>query len=408
MKSRPVGSWALGIAIMLLLLLLRGAAAQGEPVGGSSLAAEEREGCRRNLKVVYDAIQAYQFDHKDLPNWLSDLVPDYISDGNTLICPVCRRTGRTERPPLADPKLACSYVFEFSPVPLAIRGRREPAPTRRDWKRRQMGLIGSVVPVVRCRHHDPVLNLAFNGTIYDSPSDWELVFTNRIHATELSISAIFGDGSGADDLTTSSVERIPIERKPALKSPLTRTIDLHSFYNSDLNQPLQGKTGDDLASLPKGALTLDGVLFEIGGVIQLGPGSGTQARLPAEVKSIPVHQHCQHLYFLHAASGTDPILSGTQIGSYNVHLSRPDVLLEIPIYLDRTVADWHGGKLPAGADKELRVAWVGENSDSKLTGSQVRLFVTAWNLAPGVDVDTLDFVSAGKSVNPFVVAISYD
>src|SRR4029078_7790297 len=98
----------------------------------------------------YDAIQAYQFDHKELPNWLSDLVPDYIPDGNALICPVCRRTGRTEKPPLADPKLACSYLFEFSPVPLVTgAGPGEPRPTRRDWKRRQLGFVAAVVRLLR-------------------------------------------------------------------------------------------------------------------------------------------------------------------------------------------------------------------------------------------------------------------
>src|SRR6266851_921512 len=77
--------------------------------GAAGLAAEEKETCTKNLKVIYAAIQAYQYDHKELPSWLSDLVPGYLLDGNVLICPVCRRTGRTEAPPLADPKIACSY-----------------------------------------------------------------------------------------------------------------------------------------------------------------------------------------------------------------------------------------------------------------------------------------------------------
>src|ERR1700677_4978298 len=54
----------------------------------------EREGCVRNLKLIYDAIQASQMDHHDVPNWLSDLVPQYLTDANVLICPVCKRTGQ--------------------------------------------------------------------------------------------------------------------------------------------------------------------------------------------------------------------------------------------------------------------------------------------------------------------------
>ena len=78
--------------------------------------AEEKQACIKNLKVIYDAIQDFQADHRDLPNWLSDLVPEYLDDVNVLICPVCRRTGQTEAPPLADPKLPSSgFQRSFDP-----------------------------------------------------------------------------------------------------------------------------------------------------------------------------------------------------------------------------------------------------------------------------------------------------
>ena len=355
-----MGWWALGIMILLALRRPAVSAAQSAGAGASSLAAEEREGCRRNLKVIYDAIQAYQFDHKEMPNWLSDLVPDYISDGNTLICPVCRRTGRTEQPPLADPKLACSYLFEFSPVPVVTGGAGEPRPTRRDWRRRQMGLVGAVVPVVRCRHHDPVLNLAFNGTIYDSPSQWELVFTNRIRASELSVAAIFGQG-GAEETAVSTTNHIAPGRTTWRRSGTSHTVDLSRFYTSDLTQPLQGRPGDDLGSLPKGTCNLNGVDFDIRGLVQLGADPGSPGKLPSEVKGIPIRQRCQHLYFLHAACVTGGVEAGEQIGAYNVHLSKNETLLEIPIYFGRSVADWHGEKPSRDTEKELKVAWVGEN-----------------------------------------------
>ena len=101
-----------------------GAAAEPAPVapgqafpdaGTSDRAAEEKAACIKNLKAVYEAIQSFEADHRDLPNWLSDLVPQYLADVNALVCPVCRRTGQTEAPPLADPKMASSYIFEFCP-----------------------------------------------------------------------------------------------------------------------------------------------------------------------------------------------------------------------------------------------------------------------------------------------------
>src|SRR3954470_21257824 len=139
----------------------------------AELAEQERDGCIKNLKSIYAAIESYRRDHKDVPNWFSDLVPDYLSDVNVLVCPVCRRTGQTDIPSLADPKIASSYLFEFCPLPLGNVAPASPKSTRREWKRRQMGVVGSIVPLVRCRHHKPILNLAFDGRVYDSPPSWE-------------------------------------------------------------------------------------------------------------------------------------------------------------------------------------------------------------------------------------------
>src|SRR5260221_3101339 len=148
--------------------------------------AEEREACKKNLLTIYDAILAYEKEHKDLPNWLSDLVPDYLADVSVLTCPVCKRTGKIEGPPLTDPKIATSYLFEFCPVPLGSNAPKAPKKTRRDWKRMQMDLLGPVVPIVRCRHHNPVLNLSRGGQLYDSGTRWEALFTNRVTRAQLS------------------------------------------------------------------------------------------------------------------------------------------------------------------------------------------------------------------------------
>src|SRR6516225_5664672 len=127
----------------------RAASAQPSP----DLVATEKEICTKNLKLIFDGIEAYQKDHKDLPNWLSDLVPDYLPDANVLVCPVCRRTGQIEKPPLADPNIASSYLFEFCPAELGNGAPANPKATRREWKQRQMSVVGPIVPIVRCRHH---------------------------------------------------------------------------------------------------------------------------------------------------------------------------------------------------------------------------------------------------------------
>jgi protein involved in polysaccharide export with SLBB domain len=165
----------------------------------AKLAADEKEGCIRNLKIIYQAIQNYRADHKDIPNWLSDLVPQYINDANFLTCPACKRTGEIESGALADPKIPCSYLYEFCPLQLGkIDAPSHPAKTRREWKQRQMGLVGSIVPIVRCRHHAVVLNLAFDGRIYESPPSWEVLLTNLLDVAELQPARIFAADSNAN------------------------------------------------------------------------------------------------------------------------------------------------------------------------------------------------------------------
>ena len=74
----------------------------------------EREVDKQHLRVIYQAIQAYRQKHGDMPNWLSDLVPDFISDTNVLMSPVELRTGRSVLWGYGDPKVRSSYIYEFN------------------------------------------------------------------------------------------------------------------------------------------------------------------------------------------------------------------------------------------------------------------------------------------------------
>jgi hypothetical protein len=142
---------------------------------------DECAACKKNLEKINAAIAAYRKDHGDVPNWLSDLVPQYLPDTNVLVCPVCTRTGRQSPYGVLDPKIYTSYVYEFTPTLLpAVVQEAYPGPkmTMRQWKRQEMELVGGEVPLVRCLLHDPVLNLSIGGKVYESPVHWELNFTN--------------------------------------------------------------------------------------------------------------------------------------------------------------------------------------------------------------------------------------
>ena len=98
------------------------------------------ETCTQNLLAIGGAIQAYQKEHGDLPEWLSDLHPKYLPDPNILICPADTSGGKAGYPLNVDPKMSVSYGYEFHPE-------------YRTYKTRQRLVYGDDMPLVRCRHH---------------------------------------------------------------------------------------------------------------------------------------------------------------------------------------------------------------------------------------------------------------
>lgn len=404
MNGRGLLRLFLLIAVVLKPLGYYCAAAE-QDLETKSQAAKEKQECIENLRQIFTAIQAYEVVHKDLPNWLSDLVPDFLSNANVLICPVCRRTGRTEERLLADPKLSSSYLFEFCPVSL---GGKLSNHTRREWKRRQMGLLGSVVPIVRCRNHGGALNLAFDGRIYEGPPMWEMAYTNRISAAELTAARLF-----ANDADAPAENPAPASRHFAARQPNTpkELLDLSPFYNAMLEETWHGRSsiGNDLASLPTGVQTFGDVKFDIRGIVQLESKSGSSTNFPPEINGIPVHQKCQRVHFLHAAGFGKVADQDRQIGSYIVHYATNRMRLEIPIIYGQDVRDWHTMPGEPPAPKELQVVWTGQNAVSRSAGQSLRLFLTTWtNLLPGFEIDSIDFTSSMANPAPFLLGITVE
>ena len=371
----------------------------------TKLAAAEKQECTRNLKLIYQAIQAYQSDHKDLPNWLSDLVPQYLTDASVLICPVCKRTGETDNSKLADPKLPCSYTYQFSPVPLGESELPDdPTRTRREWKRRQMGLVGAVVPLVRCAHHGVVLNLAFDGTIYESGGSWESLLTNKVNIDDLTPAKIFAHDTPAGGGKSATTLVFP-PRDPQAKPGM---IDLTPYYNAELKSSWLGGTNDDLGSLPVGLQTFSVTDFDVRGIIQLACKKDSSKKYPRQVKGIKIGQKVQRLHFLHAAAfGRLKDDEGLQVGSYMVHYATSTMQVEIPIYYGREVRDWHMRPGEKPKQKELTVGWTGANEAGIAAGYSLRLFTTTWtNVAPSVDIESIDFVSAMGAPAPFLISIT--
>jgi hypothetical protein len=133
---------------------------------------DEVQPCAANLGKLHAAVKKYEKDKGTLPDWLSDLVPDYLDDKD-LLCPV---HGKVQAAYWPDPKLPCSYTYEFSAGKLSNNWGAVSGMVCKDWKTRQVKLFGDVVPMVRCFHQPHVLSLSSGGQVFQGLEVWERVF----------------------------------------------------------------------------------------------------------------------------------------------------------------------------------------------------------------------------------------
>ncbi len=147
----------------------------GESVANPELINQEREIDKQHLQRIYNAIRAYYKDRHDLPNWLSDLVPQYLPDAGDLISPIETRTGKSVLFGREDPRIHTSYIYEFNAAPAPEefnKGRAVPL-TCKEWKLMQLQKFGMITPILRSHIDQPVLNVAYSGQIYSTGLLWE-------------------------------------------------------------------------------------------------------------------------------------------------------------------------------------------------------------------------------------------
>jgi beta-lactamase regulating signal transducer with metallopeptidase domain/ankyrin repeat protein len=153
---------------------------------------EQMQACAANLRKIHEAIKKYEKDKGQLPAWLSDLVPNYVSK-EMLMCPNNPETEWKRH--AADPKLPCGYTYEFCPTRAFARfgGAPTDGMTMRDRKMAQVAFFGDTVPLCRCRLHGPThgpknLNISVGGEVYLSGPQWEsLIIPDYKVGSELSV-----------------------------------------------------------------------------------------------------------------------------------------------------------------------------------------------------------------------------
>jgi len=373
-----------GLAATLFSLLFTTA---GDPnTSGGGL--PDKELCRRNLLLIHDAIQAYRIAHKDLPDTLSELFPAHLSDRKILFCPAARKRALTSaaltgRHDVTDP--GTSYFYEFSPAPSA----EVPGRTQRDWKRAQMGILGSVVPIARCLLHDRPLNLSFGGEIYESQKlEWEFKFTNLVEYARLQENYLL--------TPVHPLRVVQIPPRDAAAAP--EQVDLSELYNGSLAKPwLNGKPTLSFASLPIGLHDLLGIRFDLRGLVQLSsPALGRLGEDFPERVTIPLRRSCHQLHFLVGTSFAEK--SPAAAGRFDIRFADGEIV-EFPFRIpgDSQIHSDEDPSQPVTAT----LAWRAQRP------SLAELFKVAWtNARPVVEIRAIDCVGTGNEIDFFLVALA--
>ncbi len=229
-------------------------AQDSQAAGGQSLEERELDIDKQHLRKIYDAIQAYKKKNGGLPNWLSDLFPDFLSDPNILMSPVELRTGQSQLWGYPDPKMRTSYTYEFSEATANTRDEQGKELTLKEKKMIQMQEYGPVIPLLRCHLHSRVLNMSYSGDIYQTALFWET------DPSTLELMAKLGPGPGPKDAKKMRVTVLDADSGKPLKEAAVETSKMIAMSLSlpprDLKTEANGQCEINLVSKNQQTLAL--------------------------------------------------------------------------------------------------------------------------------------------------------
>ncbi len=254
--------------------------------------------------------------------------------------------------------------------------------------------------VTTVKHRDVKLNPVFSATAFhfDPPAGAESV-------TNISANAVMASPEPLE--FRPKYNRWELARMISPRSPQAQPeqVDLSRYFNAPLTEPWHSdRAGNTLTNLPEGVQELDGVTWDIRGIVQLAgrAESYLEAAYPRAVHGIRVGQRCQRLHFLQGAGWKAE--DGTHIGNYVVHYADRERRV-IPIIYGFDVRDWWVRPDEPIDPTGLQVAWQGSNT----AYSKLRLYQRAWlNPRPDVEITTIDFVSSLMDPAPFLLAITLE
>ena len=127
--------------------------------------------CAQNLIAIGKALQTYEKEYANFPEWLSELHPKHLTNPDALICPADEDQGVPILPYNTDPNLPVSYNYDCDPE------------YYQQWLKHERHVYNDANPIVRCPHHANLdvdstlipklyLNLSFSNNVYLSGTHW--------------------------------------------------------------------------------------------------------------------------------------------------------------------------------------------------------------------------------------------
>jgi hypothetical protein len=195
--------------------------------------------------------------------------------------------------------------------------------------------------------------------------------------------------------------------------PWQHIINLDYYYQARIASasPHDRDPANNLAQLPAGHRIIDGVRFNVAGMIELACANDLIETnhpypYPASVEGIPVNRFCRQVHLLHGATGS--VDDQTLVAKLVLHYV-DGTTADLDIIYGQQVYDWwfSGDGNPPLAGK-TKVAWMGENKSAKRKGYRIRLFKTSFiNPKPDVRIEAIDYVSApAPTCSPFLIALT--
>ncbi len=194
--------------------------------------------------------------------------------------------------------------------------------------------------------------------------------------------------------------------------PWQHVVSLDSFYQSKIASasPHDRNPRNNLAKLPAGHQTFDGVRFNVAGLIQLADGNDvtqTNNPYPESVEGIPVNRICRQLHLLHGT--TQGLGDQLVVASLVLHYADGTTGKLDIIYGQQVYDWWFQGSADLPLAGNTKVAWVGQNPEAARGGYRIRVFKSSFeNPQPDKRITTIDYVSALTPSAPFLLALTVE